>query len=161
MTGNTITSASLWSLEGRPRVSCSWFQDLKISFKFSNWRCLSIIPNNDNNIVLNEFTLLSPAHAWKHEAEVIGKGACIHVCPQAQGLWCQTVPGMCTNLWVKMSHEIHVHVFYSHHNKNHSIVLVDFNEFSSVVWKVQHSHSRHQKTTSSLVKITLKGINDH
>ena len=34
----------------------------------------------------------------------------------------------------------------------HIIVLVDVNEFS----KVQHSHSRHQKTTSNLLKITLK-----
>ena len=34
---------------------------------------------------------------------------------------------------------------------SHSIVLMDFNEFSSNFWKVQHSHSRHQR-------ITLKGM---
>ena len=35
------------------------------------------------------------------------------------------------------------------------IVLVDLNEFSSVILKVQHSYSRHQKTTSNLLTITL------
>ena len=34
------------------------------------------------------------------------------------------------------------------------IVLVDLNEFSSIFWKVQHSHSRYQKTTSNLLRIT-------
>ena len=32
------------------------------------------------------------------------------------------------------------------------IVLVDLTEFSSIFWKVQHFHSRHQKTTSNLLK---------
>ena len=31
------------------------------------------------------------------------------------------------------------------------------NEFSSVFLKVQHSHSRHQKTTSDLLKLNLRG----
>ena len=33
--------------------------------------------------------------------------------------------------------------------------MVDLNEFSSIFWKVQHSHSR-QQTTSNLLRITLK-----
>ena len=37
---------------------------------------------------------------------------------------------------------------YEWHLYSHSIVLVDLNEFSSIFQKVQHSHSRHQKTTS-------------
>ena len=41
---------------------------------------------------------------------------------------------------------------------SHSIVLVDLNEFSSIFQKVQHSHSRHLKTTSNLLRINLKGI---
>ena len=40
---------------------------------------------------------------------------------------------------------------------SHSKVLVDSNEFSLIFWKVQHSHSRHQKTTSHLLRINLKG----
>ena len=40
---------------------------------------------------------------------------------------------------------------------SHRIVLVNLNEFSSIFWKVQHSHSQHQKTTSNLCRITLKG----
>ena len=35
-------------------------------------------------------------------------------------------------------------------------MLVDFNEFPSFFQKVQHSHSRHQKTTSNLRIIKLK-----
>ena len=34
--------------------------------------------------------------------------------------------------------------------------MVDLNEFSSIFWKVQHSHSRHQKITSTLLRITFK-----
>ena len=34
---------------------------------------------------------------------------------------------------------------------------MDWNDFSSVFWKVQHSHSRHQKTTSNLVRLILRG----
>ena len=34
--------------------------------------------------------------------------------------------------------------------------MVDLNEFSSIFQKVQHSHSRHQKTTSNLLGIHLK-----
>ena len=41
---------------------------------------------------------------------------------------------------------------------SHSIVLVDLNEFPLIFQKVQHSHSRHQKTTSNLIRINLKGI---
>ena len=37
-------------------------------------------------------------------------------------------------------------------------LLVDLNEFPSIFQKVQHSHSRHQKTTSNLLRINLKGI---
>ena len=32
---------------------------------------------------------------------------------------------------------------------------MDLNAFSSIFWKVQHSQSRHQKTTSNLLRITL------
>ena len=39
----------------------------------------------------------------------------------------------------------------------HNKVLEDLNECSSIFWKVQHSHSRHQKTASDLCRITLKG----
>ena len=39
-----------------------------------------------------------------------------------------------------------------------AIVLVDLNEFPSIFQKVQHSHSRHQKTTSNRLRINLKGI---
>ena len=42
--------------------------------------------------------------------------------------------------------------------KIHSVVLVDFKEFTSIFQKVQHFHSRHQKTTSHLLRINLKGI---
>ena len=42
--------------------------------------------------------------------------------------------------------------------KSHNIVLVDFNEFPSIFQKVQHYHSRHQKTSSNLLRINLKGI---
>ena len=38
------------------------------------------------------------------------------------------------------------------------IVLVNLNEFLSFFQKVQHSHSRHQKTTSNFLRINLKGI---
>ena len=38
------------------------------------------------------------------------------------------------------------------------IVLVVVGEFPSIFQKVQHSHSRHQKTTSNLLRINLKGI---
>ena len=41
--------------------------------------------------------------------------------------------------------------------QSHSIVLVDLNKVSSIIWKVQQSHSRCQKTTSNLLGITLKG----
>ena len=37
-------------------------------------------------------------------------------------------------------------------------ILVDLNEFPSIFHKVQHSHSRHQKTTSNLLRINLKSI---
>ena len=37
------------------------------------------------------------------------------------------------------------------------MVLVEFNDFSSIFLKVHHSHSRHQKTTSVLLRIILKG----
>ena len=39
-----------------------------------------------------------------------------------------------------------------------AIVLVDLNEFPSIFQKVKHSHSRHQKITSNLLRINLKGI---
>ena len=42
--------------------------------------------------------------------------------------------------------------------KPYSIVLVDLNEYPSIFQKVQDSHSRHQKTTSNLLRINLKGI---
>ena len=42
--------------------------------------------------------------------------------------------------------------------KPYSIVLVDLNEFPSIFLKVQHSQSRHQETTSNLLRINLKGI---
>ena len=45
-------------------------------------------------------------------------------------------------------------IFQSHST---CIVLVDLNEFPSIFQKVQHSHSRHQKTTSTLLRINLKG----
>ena len=35
---------------------------------------------------------------------------------------------------------------------------MDLNEFPSIFQKVQHSHSRHQKTTSNLLSINLKCI---
>ena len=35
---------------------------------------------------------------------------------------------------------------------------MDRNEFPSIFQKVQYSHSRHQKTTSHLLRINLKGI---
>ena len=34
---------------------------------------------------------------------------------------------------------------------------MDSNEYSSIFWKVQYSHSRHQKTTSNFLRIHLKG----
>ena len=34
---------------------------------------------------------------------------------------------------------------------------MDLNEFPSIFQKVQHSHSRHQKTTPNLLRINLKG----
>ena len=40
---------------------------------------------------------------------------------------------------------------------SHSIVLVDWNDLSSIFWEVHHSHSRHQKTTSNLLRINVKG----
>ena len=43
-------------------------------------------------------------------------------------------------------------------HKREYIVLVDLNEFPSIFQKVQHSHSRQQKTTSNLIRINLKGI---
>ena len=36
---------------------------------------------------------------------------------------------------------------------SHSKVLVDLNEFPSIFEKVQHSHARHHKTTSNLLRI--------
>ena len=39
-----------------------------------------------------------------------------------------------------------------------TIVLVDLNEFPSFFQKVWHSHSRHQKTTSNLLRINLNDI---
>ena len=39
----------------------------------------------------------------------------------------------------------------------HTIVLVDLDEFPSIFQKVQHFHSRYQKTTSTLLRINLKG----
>ena len=42
--------------------------------------------------------------------------------------------------------------------KSHSIVLVDLNEFPSIFLKMQHSPSRHQKTTSNILRINLKAI---
>ena len=39
----------------------------------------------------------------------------------------------------------------------HFIVFI-FGGFPSIFQKVQHSHSRHQKTTSNLPRINLKGI---
>ena len=36
-------------------------------------------------------------------------------------------------------------------------ILVDLNEFPSIFQKVQHSYSRHQKTISNFLRITLKG----
>ena len=41
--------------------------------------------------------------------------------------------------------------------KSHSIVLVDSYEFPSLFQKLQHSHSRHQKTASNLLRINSKG----
>ena len=35
---------------------------------------------------------------------------------------------------------------------------MDLNEFPSIFQKVKHSHSRHQKTISNLLRINLKGI---
>ena len=35
---------------------------------------------------------------------------------------------------------------------------MDLNDFPSIFQKVQHSHSRHQKTTSTLLRINLEGI---
>ena len=35
---------------------------------------------------------------------------------------------------------------------------MDWNEFPPIFQKVQHSHSRHHKTTSNLLRIDLKGI---
>ena len=43
-------------------------------------------------------------------------------------------------------------------NTQEAIVLVDLNEYPSIFQKVQHSYSRHQKTTSNLLRINLKGI---
>ena len=37
-----------------------------------------------------------------------------------------------------------------------STVLVDLNDFSSISSKVQHSHSRHYKTTSNLITLNSK-----
>ena len=61
--------------------------------------------------------------------------------------------------------ELNIKKFINDHlNKNVNvkaivgIVLVDLNEFPSIFQKVQHSHSRHQKTTSNLLRIHLKGI---
>ena len=36
-------------------------------------------------------------------------------------------------------------------------MLVDLNEFPPIFQKVQHSHSKHQITTSKLLRINLKG----
>ena len=41
--------------------------------------------------------------------------------------------------------------------ESHSIVLVDLNEFSSIFSKVQQPHSKLQKTTSNVLRITLMG----
>ena len=38
------------------------------------------------------------------------------------------------------------------------ILLVDLKEFPSVFQKMQHSNARHQKSTSNLLRIKLKGI---
>ena len=50
-----------------------------------------------------------------------------------------------------------IKIFLYMKKQSHSIVLVDLNEFSPIFQKVQHSHSRHQKTTSNLLEINLKG----
>ena len=50
-------------------------------------------------------------------------------------------------------HPIHIVVW----GNFHSIVLVNSNKFPSVFQKVQHSHSRHQKTTSNLLRINFNG----
>ena len=38
------------------------------------------------------------------------------------------------------------------------LVFVDLKEFPSIFQKVQYSHSRHQKTTSNLLRINLNSI---
>ena len=49
-------------------------------------------------------------------------------------------------------------IFKSIRLKRASIVLVDLNEFPSIFLKMQHSPSRHQKTTSNILRINLKGL---
>ena len=48
-------------------------------------------------------------------------------------------------------------LYYGFKGLSHSIVLVDLNEFPSIFQKVQHSHSRHQKT-STFLRINFKDI---
>ena len=40
---------------------------------------------------------------------------------------------------------------------SHRTVLMDLNKFPSIFQKVQHSHSKHKKRTSNLLKFDLKG----
>ena len=47
--------------------------------------------------------------------------------------------------------------FYKIKSRSIHVVMVDLNEFSSIFQKVQHFHSRHQKTTSNLLTTHLKG----
>ena len=63
----------------------------------------------------------------------------------------------CTSLF-QLVFNVHVYMFSAQFSVELNHVLkLDWNEFSSVFWKVQHSHSRHQKTTSNLYRINLKG----
>ena len=60
-------------------------------------------------------------------------------------------------LWKKGFHWSHFANILSSNSYSHIIVLVDLNEFPSIFQKVQLSYSRHQKTTSNLLRINLKG----
>ena len=72
--------------------------------------------------------------------------------------WCHHCPcALYPNLLVKED-GVSVHLISCLCQWLYSTVLVDLNECPSIFQKVQHSHSRHQKTTSNLLRINLKGI---
>ena len=148
-----------------------FYRHSKLEF-FWNVRPLRELITHYETLLKIYYTLKTPGSAWPGKGSIIGANLhsgstmtrkSVNLTRNMTQSWVNLTPIICqvcrklTKFRVTFDPErsmTPMNPFPAHDDQG--IVLVDLSEFPSIFQKVQHSHSRHHKTTSNPLRINLK-----